>query len=50
MGLEIDEVTTGASLSTGTLPRTEEYFVFNETPNYQNWGLNSGELEVPLPS
>ena len=30
-GLELDEVTTGASLSTGTSPPTEEYSAFYAT-------------------
>jgi hypothetical protein len=42
MDLKINEVTIGASLSTGTSPPTEEYSAFNETTKCQNWGLNSG--------
>jgi hypothetical protein len=34
-GLEIDEVITDASPSTGTPPPTEEYSAFNDTPKCQ---------------
>jgi phage replication-related protein YjqB (UPF0714/DUF867 family) len=33
--LEIDEATTGGSLSMKTSPPTKEYSAFNKTPKYQ---------------
>jgi hypothetical protein len=49
-GLEIDEVTTGASLSTGTSSPTERIFRLYKTHRCQTWGLNSGGLGVQPPS
>jgi hypothetical protein len=50
LNLEIDEVSTGALLLTGTSPPTGWIFYLHETHRCQTWGLNSSGLEVQQPS